>query len=233
MRISEFKREHFENGRSFSKEDFDAYLQASAASAKATLTRYLPCVAGGLLVSFLFSKGIGGFAGNMLAVACIFAGLILGGVLTKKAAEPTAALASKLGITPADIKKARQHIQNGTVAWHEPAPEKPAAPKAASPVKSQETKPAAPAQQTASKKTYPPYTGSGVCDVCNRPLSEAKSYIVPNGVFYASPKWRAFYKQTGIMFMGRPFSDTDIAMMQARDHSAGSAVCEHCIHMFE
>ena len=93
--------------------------------------------------------------------------------------------------------------------------------------------PVSPATNVLVKKPYPPFTGAGVCDVCNRPLGEEKAYIVPNNEFYTSPKWRAWYKQTGNLFMGRPFSDSDIAYMQVRDNSVGSAVCEHCIHMFE
>lgn len=233
MSAQVLKREHFEKGKSFSEEDFNAFMEASRDSVKAVYTRYLPSLAGGVLVSFLFSKGIGGFAGNMLGVACIFAGLILGGVLTKKATEPANALAAKLGITQSDVVKARRYLKNNTVAWRDPDTEKRAAPKDASPAASPVKAAAAPAPITPAKRTFPPFTGTGVCDVCNRPLSEEKAYIVPNSVFYASPQWRAWYKQTGVLFLGRPFSDADIAVMQARDHSAGSAVCEHCIHMFE
>jgi hypothetical protein len=78
--------------------------------------------------------------------------------------------------------------------------------------------------------SYPPYTaGTGACDVCNRPLSGVKAYIVPNSVFYSSPKWRAHFRKVNFML-----TDTDayIESMRIRDRSQGSAVCENCIHMF-
>jgi hypothetical protein len=75
--------------------------------------------------------------------------------------------------------------------------------------------------------SYPPYSGSGVCDVCNRSLSGVKAYVVPNRVFYNSPKWRARFKS--INFMA---TDADIERMRNLDTSQGSAVCENCIHMF-
>ena len=227
------KREHFENGESFSEKDFSAFLLASRESAKAIYSRYLPCLAGGVLISVFFAKGVGGFVGNMLGVACIFAGLILGGVLTKKVSESANELAAKLGITQSDIVKARRNMKNNTVAWRDPDMEKRTTYQNVVLEMNSKPTPVYPAANIPVKKTYPLFTGTGVCDVCNQPLSEGKAYIVPNNVFYASPKWRAWYKQTGVLFMRRPFSDADIAAMQARDHSAGSAVCEQCIQMFE
>jgi hypothetical protein len=75
--------------------------------------------------------------------------------------------------------------------------------------------------------SYPPYSGSGVCDVCHRSLSGVKAYLVPNSVFYSSPKWRALFKS--INFMA---TDADIERRRNLDTSQGSAVCENCIHMF-
>jgi uncharacterized membrane protein YhaH (DUF805 family) len=77
------------------------------------------------------------------------------------------------------------------------------------------------------KEIYPLYTGTGVCDVCNRSLSNVKAYIVPNSVFYASPSWRAYFKRVSF-----GATDADIRRMQTNDRSQGSAVCENCIHMF-
>ena len=77
------------------------------------------------------------------------------------------------------------------------------------------------------------YTGQGVCDACNRPLSGVKAWIVPNDVFYASPQWRELQKNNIFKLTGVKGTDADIARMQAQDHSPGSAICEHCIHMFE
>ena len=119
MKAAEFRPEHFEKGRGFNKSDFNAYIDASNDLAKTLYTRYFPCVIVGLLVSFLFSRFIGGFAGNILAVVCIFAGLIIGGIFNSKAAKRVNEIAARLGITKADVALARKHVKNGTVAWSE------------------------------------------------------------------------------------------------------------------
>ncbi|MDR1764941.1 MAG: hypothetical protein LBR77_02355 [Lachnospiraceae bacterium] len=80
---------------------------------------------------------------------------------------------------------------------------------------------------------YKPYTGGGVCDVCNRSLSDCKAYMVPNHTFYNSRKYREFARKSSIAALfGVPMTDAYFAQMEARDHSAGSAVCESCISMF-
>jgi len=94
----------------------------------------------------------------------------------------------------------------------------------------------APVQQTPqAAPAFQPYSGSGVCDVCNKPLSGRKAWIVPNAVFYASPAWRQMFLR--IQQVAGPVTpamgDAMIAQMQASDHSQGSAVCEDCIHMFQ
>lgn len=113
----ELRAEHFEKGQSFNPAVFAAYLKASDDLQKASYTRYLPAVLGGCLIGFLFSNGVGGFEGNFLALVCIFGGLILGGVLLAQAGKPVKDLAGSLGITPEDVKKARKHLKDGTVAW--------------------------------------------------------------------------------------------------------------------
>lgn len=117
MKATDFKREHFEKGRSFSRADFDAYIAASEKLAKTAGVKYLAFVGGGILLSFVFSQGIGGFIGNIMAVLCIFAGMIAGGVSNMKVSREVNSYAAKLGITKEDVKAARQHIKNGTVAW--------------------------------------------------------------------------------------------------------------------
>lgn len=79
-----------------------------------------------------------------------------------------------------------------------------------------------------------PYTGSGICDVCGKPLSGQGAYIVPNAVFYGSPEWREHFRRTNGVMMRLTGLDTEkeIDRMQRRDRSAGSAVCKGCIHMF-
>lgn len=74
---------------------------------------------------------------------------------------------------------------------------------------------------------FPIYSGTGVCDVCNRPLSGIKAFIVPNHVFYNSTAYRNYLMHT----FGWGY--TQIEMMRMQDQSQGSAVCEKCIYMFE
>lgn len=92
-----------------------------------------------------------------------------------------------------------------------------------------------------SLHTLQPYTGPGVCDVCNRPLSGRSAYVVPNPVFYGSPEWREHFRQMhrahhallGLAGAGIDAdADRQIEMMRRNDSSAGSAVCADCIHMF-
>ena len=117
MKAKDFRLEHFEKGRSFNRSDFNAYVQASDNLARTAYTRYLPSVAAGLLLGLLFSKGVGGFGGNILALVCIFAGLIIGGIFNVKAAKAVNVLAQRLGITKEDVVIARKHVKNGTFAW--------------------------------------------------------------------------------------------------------------------
>lgn len=117
MKATDFRPEHFENGRNFNRNDFNAYVQASDKLARTAYTRYLPSVAAGLLLGLLFSKGVGGFGGNILALVCIFAGLIIGGIFNVKAAKAVNVLAQHLGITKEDVAIARKHVKNGTFAW--------------------------------------------------------------------------------------------------------------------
>jgi len=119
MSAIQLKREHFTNGRNFSAEDFDHYLQASRDYGKALFTKYIPSLTGGLLVSFLFSRGVGGAIGNLIAVACIFAGLIIGGALTKPFTAEVQKAVTKLGITAKDASAARKRAKAGTFAWTE------------------------------------------------------------------------------------------------------------------
>lgn len=117
MKATDFRPEHFENGRNFNRNDFNAYVQASDKLARTAYTRYLPSVAVGLLLGLLFSRGVGGFGGNILALVCIFAGLIVGAVFNVKAGKAVNAPAQRLGISKADVALARKHVKNGTFAW--------------------------------------------------------------------------------------------------------------------
>ncbi len=84
------------------------------------------------------------------------------------------------------------------------------------------------------KKKFKPFTGSGVCDVCNAPLQGKKAYLVPNEVFYRSQKYRE-HQRNGFMakMMNVPMNDAYFENLLRMDHSIGSAVCEDRIHLFE
>lgn len=117
MKATDFRPEHFENGRGFKSADFNAYILASEKLEKSMYSKYLPCVAGGIILSFFFSKGLGGFAGNIMAVLCIFGGLILGLIVNINSSKEVKEYAKRLGITNADVAQARKHIKAGTFAW--------------------------------------------------------------------------------------------------------------------
>lgn len=117
MKASDFRPEHFANGYNFNMQDFNAYIAASDKLNRDMYTKYLPCVFGGIIISFFFSKGMGGFVGNMLALVCIFGGLILGMVVNIKSSKAVKEYAAKLGITVKDVSQAKKHIKAGTVAW--------------------------------------------------------------------------------------------------------------------
>lgn len=125
---------------------------------------------------------------------------------------------------------------NGVPAYRAYAPQQAALPVNAVPA-------AQPAQlpgafRKLSLRSLKLYAGSGVCDVCNRPLSGQSAYIVPNPIFYGSPEWREHFRQIHRSMLGLMDTDAEtsldrqIDMMQRSDSSAGSAVCEDCIHMF-
>lgn len=117
MKPRDFRPEHFPNGQSFSRADFDAYGRASEALTRTVYTRYLPFVGGGIVLCVLLSNLAGGVAGNLLGVVCIFAGLIAGGVCNVRASRAVNEAAARLGVTRQDVAAARKHVKNGTVAW--------------------------------------------------------------------------------------------------------------------
>ena len=80
---------------------------------------------------------------------------------------------------------------------------------------------------------FRPFTGTGVCDVCNQPLNGRSAWIVPNHTFYHSQAYRNYMNTHGpAALFGMRMTDADFARMEAQDHSQGSAVCEECIHLF-
>ncbi|NLE14026.1 MAG: hypothetical protein GX628_10185 [Clostridiales bacterium] len=117
MKAKDFRPEHFEKGRSFDKDIFEAYKEASDNLEKTSFKIFLPCVAAGLLLGLLFSEVIGGIAGNTLNLISILAGLFVGGYFNKNASRKVDELAARLGITDDDVAAAGEHLKNGTFAW--------------------------------------------------------------------------------------------------------------------
>lgn len=146
---SSLRPEHFDNGRNFKKEDFDAYLRASEELSKSAGIKYLACVLGGVIISFFFSKGIGGFAGNILAIVCIFGGMIAGMFSNLSVGRQLKVYTDRLGISNADVAKARKHLKQGTTAW------------TAEPVTFAKN-PAAPAQRPAAPAPTAQFSAPGV-----------------------------------------------------------------------
>ncbi len=76
---------------------------------------------------------------------------------------------------------------------------------------------------------------SGLCDVCNQPLTSIKAYAVPVDTFYGSKKYSKhvakLYSSMGTLEM---LGGIDAVMLsnKSRDKSTHSAVCSDCIHMF-
>ncbi len=109
--------EHFTNGQSFSRPAFDNWIFESKKAATKVLAAYLGCIACGTLLSVLFSQGVGGVFGNVMAILCVFAGLIAGGIFSRKAGKSAENAAAYLGISSADVVMAKRHLKSGTFAW--------------------------------------------------------------------------------------------------------------------
>lgn len=117
MKYTDLKPEHFPTGKNFPTGAFKAYTEAAAERAKGMYTRVLPCWAGGMLLSLLFSRGVGGFTGNIASLVCIFGGIIVGGLANRSATLWAKECADRLHITPQSERYALQHLKKGTVAW--------------------------------------------------------------------------------------------------------------------
>ncbi|MCU0242090.1 MAG: hypothetical protein MUF51_06670 [Vicinamibacteria bacterium] len=91
----------------------------------------------------------------------------------------------------------------------------------------------APAPPPPRRSRFRRFMGSGVCDVCSRPISSGEAYAVPLHVFYGSAAYRNFMRNHPMVLMLGGDVDAYLAQMRAMDKSEGSAVCEGCIHMFE
>ena len=80
--------------------------------------------------------------------------------------------------------------------------------------------------------TWKLFTGTGVCDVCLRPVTSCKSvYEVPNENFYSSVMYKNKVSEIAAAF--GVTADQYLRRMRAMDTSAYSVVCDQCIGLFE
>ncbi len=114
--------EHFTNGQAFRRTDFDGWILASRKAARIALPCYLGAILAGGALSLVFSNAIGGVFGNVMALLCVFAGLLTGSALMKRAGRETAYYATRvLHISKQDIAAAREQMKRGTVVWSAPS----------------------------------------------------------------------------------------------------------------
>ena len=119
IKSTDFRPEHFANGKSFDRGTFDRYIRASGKLSTALWTRYLPCTLAGCAVGWLVSRNATSASGHLLALVCIFAGILLAPLTVRSITSEIKYCSSSLGITRKDVAEARKHIRNGTVAWQD------------------------------------------------------------------------------------------------------------------
>ena len=117
MKATDLRPEHFENGKKFDKGDFDAWIEASTRMSKVSWTRYLPIVLVGCVLGLLCSNFIGGFAGNILAIICVFAGMIIGASTMSGAGKDVKFYADRLGLDKSQVAEARKNCKAGRLVW--------------------------------------------------------------------------------------------------------------------
>ncbi len=89
---------------------------------------------------------------------------------------------------------------------------------------------------SAPKVSFQRYSGTGVCDVCNKSIGPGDAYLVPVDVFYSSRKykeWLMHGPMSSFFQLTRGTIETYMATARARDSTSHSAVCSDDIHMFE
>jgi hypothetical protein len=101
---------HFKNGENFDAETFASLIKALQKS-RTDIWIMLAIWAAGLLVSRVFSA-MGGLDGNLMALACIFGGLIGGNMAVIGTTRRAKAAREKLGITQRDIKAAIRQVKD-------------------------------------------------------------------------------------------------------------------------
>ena len=100
---------HFENGENFDKEVFASLIDAQL-NLRSNVWKMPVFMLSGILISVVFSK-MGGFIGNVLAIVCIFAGIIGGNLSIRGYGNQVKEAMKKLGITQKDINNVIEKIK--------------------------------------------------------------------------------------------------------------------------
>jgi hypothetical protein len=101
---------HFERGDSFDAATFSS-LKANLQKSQSNVWIMFSIWAVGILASLVLAAA-GGASGNLLSVACIFAGLIIGNLVVMGTAKQVKAAREKLGITQKELKAALRQVKN-------------------------------------------------------------------------------------------------------------------------
>ena len=90
-----------------------------------------------------------------------------------------------------------------------------------------------------SKPKFAPWTSGGLCDVCNKLLSEDAAFKIPVKVFYKSRKYRDWFDRNQMPMLRSQYNvpadvtvDTVLENMRRDDKTEYSAVCEKCVELF-
>ncbi|HPF87369.1 MAG TPA: hypothetical protein PK537_04845 [Candidatus Limiplasma sp.] len=120
MKITDLKREHFPNGHTFSQKTLDRYLAARAKARSDFFSRYTLCLLAGIVAGFVLSLFLtGSIIKYLLPMLCVMAGALVGTKLTTASLEDYRMQAEKIRLTKKDLRAAKKHLRNGTVAWGE------------------------------------------------------------------------------------------------------------------
>ncbi|MBE0601474.1 MAG: hypothetical protein IH607_06765 [Firmicutes bacterium] len=125
MKLKELKREHFPNGQAFSQKALDQYIAAKEMVRKDFVSRYILSLAIGVVAGFLVLTLIPqGFFRIFLAMLAVMISAMIGTRMTAKTLENLRTQAQKVNITRKDMRTAKSHLRNGTVAWEAEKPRK-------------------------------------------------------------------------------------------------------------
>lgn len=118
MKLTDLKREHFPNGQTFSKKALDDYIAAKVRVNKDFFTRYLLSLAVGVVAGFLVLMLVPtGFLRIFLSMLAVMIAAMVGTRMTGQALENLKTQSQKVNISRKDMRIAKQHLRNGTVAW--------------------------------------------------------------------------------------------------------------------